>query len=66
MSTPQRPSPPSTDRPPGLECAKCGCRHWEVVYTVQRTRFIQRRRECRHCGHRVTTRERIIGARFTA
>lgn len=41
----------------GLECPRCGCRHFRVIYTQPRNGFILRRRECRHCGRRVTTRE---------
>ncbi len=42
----------------GLECPRCGCRHFEVLYTrpVAGGR-IRRRRECRHCGRRITTHE---------
>lgn len=46
--------------PRGLECPRCGCRHFRVIYT--RAAWggrIVRRRECRHCGRRVTTSERI-------
>jgi transcriptional regulator NrdR family protein len=43
----------------GLECSKCGCRHFEVVYTRPKTAQIVRLRECRHCGKRVLTRERV-------
>ena len=45
----------------GLVCPKCECRHFRVVYTraTPRGRII-RRRECRHCGRRITTSERII------
>ena len=43
----------------GLECAGCGCRHFRVVYTRPgRQGSIRRRRECRHCGRRLTTVER--------
>lgn len=45
----------------GLRCSRCGCRHFVVVYTRRRPKAIVRRRECRHCGRRVTTRERIQG-----
>lgn len=44
---------------PGLACPKCGCRHLPVWYTRQRPAHILRVRKCRHCGRRVTTRERI-------
>ena len=52
------------DREPrGLECPRCGCGHFYVIYTRQAGRGrIVRRRECRHCGRRVTTREAIVGA----
>jgi hypothetical protein len=42
-----------------LECRYCGCKHFRVVYT--RPTYggrIMRRRECRHCGKRMTTWER--------
>ena len=47
----------------GLECRYCGCRHFWVVYTRRGWggRLI-RRRECRHCGERMTTWEKPIGA----
>jgi len=41
----------------GLECSECGCRDWRVVKTRPSDDVIQRRRECRHCGHRMTTIE---------
>ncbi len=48
----------------GLECRKCGCRHFLVVYTrPRRDGCIVRRRECRYCGNRLTTWERAIGSR---
>ena len=40
----------------GLKCQACGCRHLYVVYTrPARNHHIMRRRECRHCGKRMTT-----------
>jgi len=45
----------------GIECPECGCRQFRTIYTRQRTRHIQRRRECRHCQKRITTSERIAG-----
>ncbi|MFW6061192.1 MAG: hypothetical protein ACOC93_00130 [Planctomycetota bacterium] len=42
----------------GLKCRNCGCRQLRVVYT--RSAWggrIKRRRECRHCGRRMTTWE---------
>jgi len=44
----------------GLECPKCGCRHFRVLHTRSVTPSrIRRRRECRNCGRRVTTYERF-------
>lgn len=43
----------------GLECPACGCRHFRVVYTRPASGGrIVRRRECRHCGKRITTFEK--------
>jgi C4-type Zn-finger protein len=43
----------------GLECPKCGCRHFRVIYTTRHPNAIERRRACRNCGYRVSTREQI-------
>jgi transcriptional regulator NrdR family protein len=46
----------------GLRCRHCGCDRFRVVYTRRAWgRKLVRRRECRQCGQRVTTCERIIG-----
>lgn len=45
----------------GLECPKCGCMHFEVLQTIRQPKRIVRRRQCRHCGRRVTTNEKIVG-----
>lgn len=46
----------------GLRCRHCGCRQFSVVYTRRAWGSkLVRRRECRHCGQRVTTWERMIG-----
>ena len=46
----------------GLECRQCGCKHFRVVYTRPTWGGrIMRRRECRHCGKRMTTWERAGG-----
>ena len=48
---------PSGDRR-GLACRACGCRHFRVIYTRPAWGGrIVRRRECRHCGKRMTTWE---------
>lgn len=45
----------------GIQCRRCGCRHFHVLYTRAKPGgTIQRRRECRHCGTRITTWERAI------
>ena len=48
-------------QPRGLVCPNCGCRHFYVVYTRPRAGRIVRRKECRYCGRRVTTTERLGG-----
>jgi len=46
----------------GLVCRHCGCKHFRVIYTRPTWGGrIQRRRECRHCGKRVTTWEKPAG-----
>lgn len=46
----------------GLRCRNCGCQHFRVVYTrPAHGSKVVRRRQCRHCGSRVTTWERAIG-----
>jgi transcriptional regulator NrdR family protein len=49
-----------TDDKRGLECPKCGCKHFRVIYSRPALggRII-RRRECRNCGRRATTTERM-------
>ena len=42
----------------GLSCRACGCQHLRVVYLRRLPNGqVLRRRECRHCSRRVTTRE---------
>lgn len=42
----------------GVVCPKCGCLHFDVVYTRRgHGNVIVRRRECRNCGKRLSTRE---------
>ena len=57
-SSPERKSWPPTDNQRGLVCRWCGSTLFRVVYT-RRTwgGRILRRRECRHCGKRMTTWE---------
>lgn len=52
--------PEREPEPRGILCPRCGCGHFEVVYTRRIPGgAIRRRRECRHCGRRVTTTERM-------
>jgi len=47
-----------TASPMGLACRSCGCLHFFVVYTRRAAGGkLMRRRECRHCGKRMTTVE---------
>jgi len=54
-----RRTPPSDDdRKLGLICRACGCQHFTVVYLRRPAPgVLVRRRECRNCGRRMTTRE---------
>jgi transcriptional regulator NrdR family protein len=47
----------------GLVCGQCGCRHFWTTDKRDGDGYIRRRRECRNCGKRVTTTERIVGAK---
>lgn len=51
---------PAPRTPRGLECPNCGCRHFYVVYTRPKVDKIVRRKECRHCGRRITTCEKTM------
>jgi transcriptional regulator NrdR family protein len=55
--------PTEPNEPRGLVCPKCGCRHFELVKISHVVGYIRRRRACRYCGHRITTSERIVGAK---
>lgn len=55
---------PSEEEDRGIRCRECGCGHFRVVYTRPAWGGkLVRRRECRHCGQRITTWEREIGQR---
>lgn len=46
------------DEPRGIACRNCGCRDLRVLRTWKTVSGkIGRRRECRHCGRRMTTFE---------
>ncbi|HUU60571.1 MAG TPA: hypothetical protein VMZ50_13605 [Phycisphaerae bacterium] len=72
--------PAAAGKAGGLECPRCGCRHFRTVYTRAHAGLrvgrdpetkrqvigpaeagaaggVVRRRECRHCGRRMTTYE---------
>ena len=62
MTEPQdRPRLSDRQRNPrgGLECWNCGCHHFRVIYTTPQDGAIERRRECRNCGERITTGETV-------
>jgi hypothetical protein len=60
-STARKAWPPPADQH-GLVCRHCGCQHFRVIYTRPTWRGrIMRRRECRHCGKRMTTWEKTGG-----
>jgi ribosomal protein S27E len=45
----------------GLRCPKCGCRHMPAVYSKPKADGrVQRQRECRNCGRKIVTVERIL------
>lgn len=45
----------------GIECRKCGCRHFYVDHTEAMPGKIVRYRRCRNCGNRIVTTERVGG-----
>jgi len=46
----------------GLKCRECDGQDLRVVYTRRAWGGkLVRRRECRHCGRRITTWERAVG-----
>ena len=46
----------------GIGCPRCGCTRFSVVYVRRGDEQIRRRRECEHCGRRITTIEQIQSA----
>lgn len=59
-------APEPSAPPKGLVCKRCGCRHFYVRHTRlvsgrvgEKSGMISRERECRNCGRRVWTRERM-------
>lgn len=58
-----QPTPPPQPSPDGagLECPRCGCKHFWTLNVRHKPKRIIRYRECRHCGRKMTTVERTIG-----
>lgn len=45
----------------GIECPRCGCRHFETTHTQpMHDGRIRRRKRCRHCQHRIVTYEGTV------
>lgn len=55
---PITPGVPPEEKRDGIVCPVCHCRHFRVLYTRKVRRGIKRRRECRHCGKRLSTIEK--------
>lgn len=53
------PKPHRSDAPAGLGCPRCGCRDLRVVRCYDRPGYRRRLKECRHCGARVFTTEKL-------
>ncbi len=52
------PAPQAPANPVGIVCRGCGCRHFHLVeIRPALAGRIMKRRECRHCGRRLTTYE---------
>lgn len=52
----------TTEPSVGLGCPRCGCRHLRVIYGRPKPGGeLMRVRECRHCGRRIITREKVMG-----
>lgn len=51
---------PKTGEARGLECPNCGCRHLPAVYSKPREKGrVVRQRQCRNCGRKIVTVERV-------
>ncbi len=55
----------SKDKPAGIECPKCGGTWFKVVYVRPQAKKTLRRKECQHCGRRVTTYEQLSCSKVT-
>jgi hypothetical protein len=55
------PPAPSPEEPKGLRCRNCGCAHFKTYYTRPKSDgSVARRKQCRHCGRMISTRERPV------
>ena len=62
LPTDRKKWPTADNNSRGLTCRNCGCGHFRVIYSRPiREKQIIRRRECRHCGKRMTTLEHELG-----
>ena len=53
-------TPDLTSPPVGITCPTCGCSHLPVVYTRRAPLHrIKRVRQCRNCGRRVVSYEKV-------
>lgn len=60
MNDRQRPSiREAIERRWGIGCPQCGCCHWYTLKTSHVGTHVKRLKQCRHCGHKVVTRERM-------
>ena len=57
-STGEQVYPPPEDDGKGLECARCGCRHFLTQNTRQVEGYIRRIKVCRNCGLKRHTSEK--------
>jgi transcriptional regulator NrdR family protein len=62
VQTDPTPKDVKADDEVGIRCRQCGCGHFFTLETRKMIgQRIMRRRECRHCGKRITTYERAFG-----
>ena len=43
----------------GIRCARCGCCDLRVTHTIRGPDIVTRHRQCRHCGWKQRTREKV-------
>ena len=60
---------PSARKPAqrGIECPRCGCRHFYTTHTEPLADGrIRRRKACRHCGRKIVTFEQTASYRLAS